>query len=75
MAASIEKELRERIAHLAPALQREVLAYVERIAAAPSPRHSPRELLRYVGCIEPRDLDLMHEAIEDDCERVDRDGW
>lgn len=34
-----------------------------------------RELLKFVGMIDPEDLAAMAKAIEEDCERIDYDGW
>lgn len=34
----------------------------------------PNILLKYEGCIEESELDLMRSAIED-CEKIDEDEW
>ncbi|WP_179197944.1 hypothetical protein [Nostoc sp. T09] len=36
---------------------------------------SDRPLLRFAGSIPPEDLQLMREAIEQDCEQVDINEW
>ena len=35
----------------------------------------PKNLLRFAGSISPKDLKLMQQTIEEDCERIDYNGW
>jgi hypothetical protein len=39
------------------------------------PGTARQQLLRLAGSIPPDDLELMREAIEQDCERVDLNEW
>jgi len=34
-----------------------------------------RRLLRFAGTIDPDDLNVMQRATEEDCERIDENGW
>jgi hypothetical protein len=34
-----------------------------------------KALLEIAGSITPEDAELMRKAIEEDCERIDVDGW
>lgn len=58
------------------------ISFLRQKYAPPAPSKASRvqgtpgkELLRFVGTIEPDDLILMQQAIEEDCERIDADGW
>ena len=75
MDPALEKELREQLEHLAPARQREVLAYVRALAAQAATDRPPQELLCCVGTIDPDDLAAMSDAIDAGCEQVDLDEW
>jgi hypothetical protein len=44
--------------------------------SSPASRGTPgRELLQFAGTIEPDDLALMKQAIEEGCEKVDANEW
>ncbi|MBI5506612.1 MAG: hypothetical protein HY899_17620 [Deltaproteobacteria bacterium] len=75
MELTLEKELREQLEHLAPARQREVLAYVRALAAQAATNRAPQELSRFVGSIEAADLEAMSDVIDAGCEQVDLDEW
>ena len=36
---------------------------------------NPKILLKFAGSISQKDLKLMQQAIEEDCERIDYNGW
>jgi len=72
---TLEKELREQLEHLAPARQREVLAYARALAAEATTNRPPRELARFAGSIDPDDLAEMSAAIDAGCEQIDLDEW
>lgn len=56
-------------------LQRQVLKFVRSLVQAEVRGTPGQELLRFAGSIPSADLQLMREAIEQDCERVDIDDW
>jgi hypothetical protein len=55
-------------------LQQQVLDYIKRLKAWQR-GVSGEKLLRFVGIIPPDDLQVMRQAIEDDCEQVDWHEW
>lgn len=44
-------------------------------AKLPAERDTRAALLKYAGTISKEDLDLISEAIEEGCEKVDEEGW
>ena len=56
-------------------LQWQVLGFVRALAKAEMRGVPGQQLLRFAGSIPPDDLQLMREAIVQDCERVDADEW
>jgi len=51
----------------------EVLQFTRQLSA---PKGVPGEtLLRFAGRISLEDLALMEQAIEEDCENIEPDGW
>lgn len=73
--ATLEREIRERIAKLRPEQQRQVLDYARSLGEAPSRGVPGKALLRFAGTIPADDLDLMERVIEEQCEQVDADAW
>lgn len=57
----------------------EVLGLSEELSSQSRPPESQRDtrraLLKYAGTITREDLDLISEAIEEECERVDKEDW
>jgi hypothetical protein len=58
---------------LTDAQQRRVLAYIRELQAGPA--RSGAALIELAGTIPLHDLNLMEKAIEEECERIDLDGW
>jgi len=56
-------------------LQRQVLEFVRSLVKAEVRGTPGQQLLRFAGSIPLEDLQLMREAIKQDCERVDIDEW
>ena len=72
---TVEAELREQLEQMPPEKQQRVVEFARELARS-KPKGVPgRDLLRFAGTIERDDLELMARAIEEDCERVDVDGW
>lgn len=47
-----------------------------RALALSAPQGVPgKQLLGFAGTIDPEDLHLMHQAIEEGCEKVDNNEW
>jgi hypothetical protein len=75
MNISIIDEVIEQLRAMPQHLQWQVLEFT-RILAKSQVRGTPgQELLRFAGSIPPDDLQLMREAIEQDCEQVDINEW
>jgi hypothetical protein len=73
--SAVEKELQDRLSKLDPHAKRQLLEYARTLETG-RPRGTPgSELLRFVGRIPKKDLQRMREVIEEDCERIDPDGW
>jgi hypothetical protein len=76
MASSpIAEQILREVEQLPLDLQQRVLHFIQALALA-RPRGTPgKELLRFSGVISREDADLMKQAIEEECERIDPDGW
>ena len=56
-------------------MQRQVLDYVNKLIASGQRGIPGEKLLRFAGVIPADDLQLIRQAIEDDCEQVDWHEW
>ena len=56
-------------------LQQQVLDFVKELAAFVQHGVPGEKLLRFAGMIPADDVELMRQAIEDDCEQVDWHEW
>lgn len=56
-------------------LQSQVLEFARTLVTAEARGTPGQQLLRFAGSIPPDELQLMREAIEQDCERVDINEW
>jgi hypothetical protein len=77
-----DEEIKERVLENLDTLNRsdklEVLDLSEALssrARRPAERDTRAALLKYAGTISREDLDIISEAIEEGCERVDEEGW
>ncbi|MCG8364319.1 MAG: hypothetical protein MJA27_13425 [Pseudanabaenales cyanobacterium] len=68
-------EVVEKLKVMPQHLQWQVLEFVRALVKAEVRGTPGRKLLRFAGSIPPDDLQLMREAIEQDCERLDIDEW
>ncbi|MGI8565602.1 MAG: hypothetical protein ACR2LZ_03870 [Pyrinomonadaceae bacterium] len=69
----IKKEIFTRLDMLPVEKQQQVLNFI-RVIASPT-GVAGKELLRFAGTIEPDDLHLITQAVENGCEQVDADEW
>jgi hypothetical protein len=75
MSQAIINQVVKALATLPDPMQRQVLEYVRTLTThAPSGVPGP-ELLRFAGAVPRIDLERIGQAIEEDCERVDKDEW
>jgi hypothetical protein len=75
MQSQIIMEAARQMAYLPHSLQERVLGYI--IALMPCGEHGVHgsNLLKYRGTIAQDDLQLMSDAIEKSCGRIDRHEW
>jgi hypothetical protein len=71
--ASIAETIRECVDRLPNADQHRVLEYAKSLA--PLKGVPGRSLLRFAGTIDLADLEIMKQAIEEGCEKVDPNEW
>ena len=56
-------------------MQRQVLEYLQDLRATLHQGTPGKQLVQFAGLIEAEDLEQMQQAIERDCEQVDKDEW
>lgn len=73
MTKTVKDEIIDQVDRLDVPQQRKVLDFARRLTA---PDGTPgRDLMRFVGCIDPADLDAMSRAIQEDCEKLEPNAW
>jgi hypothetical protein len=75
MDVSLKNKLIEQIDDLPYELQVRVLDFAKALAISAPKGVRGEELTRFAGAIPADDLQMMAEAIEDGCEKIDRDEW
>ncbi|WP_446352626.1 hypothetical protein [Coleofasciculus sp. A1-SPW-01] len=75
MDTPILDKLIEQLKTMPQDLQWRVLEFARTISGSTIQGVPGRQLLRFAGSIPPDDVQLMHQAIEQDCEQVDLDEW
>ncbi|HJQ67458.1 MAG TPA: hypothetical protein VKA70_00690 [Blastocatellia bacterium] len=70
---SLQKEILDHLNKLPIEQQRQVLDFT-RTLAKPVGKQG-KELLHFAGGIDPEDLKLMSQAIEQDCEQINSNEW
>ena len=75
MNASIIDEIVEQLKNMPQHLQLQVLEFAQKLVKVEIQGTPGKQLLRFAGSIPPDDLQLMREAIEQDCEQVDVNEW
>ncbi|HIK30568.1 MAG TPA: hypothetical protein IGS17_06250 [Oscillatoriales cyanobacterium M59_W2019_021] len=71
----IVDEVVERLKVMPPHLQWQVLEFVRSLVKVEVRGTPGQQLLRFAGSIPIDDLQLMREAIEQDCDRIDLNEW
>lgn len=76
--ASLDKEILEQVERLNQEQKRQVLAFARDLAESSRLRGTPAEEF-FASAAEAKfdaaSLQEMQQAIEEDCERIDLDGW
>ncbi|MEM9452358.1 MAG: hypothetical protein AAGA75_28085 [Cyanobacteria bacterium P01_E01_bin.6] len=75
MSIPIINEVVEQLKVMPQPLQRQVLQFVRSLVKTEVRGTPGQQLVRFAGSIPSDDLQLMYEAIEQDCERVDIGEW
>jgi hypothetical protein len=75
MDISIKRELLKQLETLPYEFQRRVLDFAQALALSVPKGVPGRQLLRFSGAIPEDDLQMMAQAIEAGCERIDWDEW
>ncbi|MBW4487115.1 MAG: hypothetical protein KME12_04930 [Trichocoleus desertorum ATA4-8-CV12] len=68
-------EVVEQLKVMPQHLQWQVLEFVRSLVKTEVRGTPGQQLLRFAGSISSDDLQLMREAIEQDCEQIDVDEW
>jgi hypothetical protein len=72
---TLERELHQHLDRLSEDDQQQVL-HLARTLAGNRPAGVPgKDLLRFAGLISREDLKEMKQAIDEECSRIDPDGW
>ncbi|MFM7406914.1 MAG: hypothetical protein ACKO3K_09695 [Cuspidothrix sp.] len=75
MTISIADQIIEQFKIMPQDLQYQVLEFVRNLTKSKIKGVPGKELLRFAGSIPKEDLQLISEAIKQDCEKVDFDEW
>ncbi len=71
MSVLLKEQILEQLDILPYEQQRRILDFARALTVSAPVGVAGRELLRFAGTIEEDDLQMMAQAIEDGCERVD----
>lgn len=72
---TLQRELLQQLEDLSLDQHRQVLNFANALAVARTRGVAGEKLLQFAGTIEPDDLKVISQAIEEDCEKIDDHGW
>ena len=72
---NITIQVMQQLETLPENLQRQVLEFVQALQVLAQRGVPGKQLLQFAGAIPPHDLELMRQAIDQECEQVDLDEW
>jgi hypothetical protein len=75
MDTSIVDEVVQQLREMPENLQQRVLEFARAVANCPIQGVAGSQLLNFAGTIQPDDIELMREAIAQDCGQVDANEW
>ena len=75
MSTSINADFGSDFAQLTPEQQHQVLQFLRQLKLQQPKDQRRQAILALAGSIPADDIELMKEAIEEGCERVNPDGW
>jgi hypothetical protein len=73
--STIKQEIVRQLDHLPLELQRRVLDFTQALVLSLPKGVSGKQLLRFAGVLKAEDAQVMTQAIEAGCERVDTNEW
>ncbi len=73
--ANGRKQLLAAFEKLPDQAQRQVAQFARSLATRGSASPAAEAILQLAGTLDPRDLQTMDDAIQEGCEKVDRDAW
>lgn len=75
MSISIKQEIIEQLDKLPIGMQKRVLDFTQALVLSMPKGMTGKDLMKYVGIISPEDAKAMQKAIEEGCEKVDKNEW
>lgn len=75
MVNSLQIELIHEFEQLSPLLQRRVLYYTKSLRKKPPKGTAGKDLREFAGIMSPEEAKEFLRSIEEDCERIDPNGW
>ena len=73
MSKTVKDEIIEQVYRLDTPGRRKVLDFARTLT---SPAGTPgRDLTHFIGAIDPADLHIMSQAIEEGCEKIEPNAW
>ena len=75
MEISTLNEVIEQLQRMPQSLQQQVLEFARSLTGSPIRGVPGSQLLRFAGTISLQDIELMREAIAQDCEQADLNEW
>ncbi len=73
--SNLQAELTAELDRLSEAQQRKVLAFARRISNPTPPGVPLRSLLKFAGSLTPEEAAEMKKVIEEECGKIDHEGW
>lgn len=71
MGNPIVSQIIKQLQELPDNLQRPVLNFIQKLKAASNREMNIMQLIQYAGAISQEDLEIMQQAIDKECERID----
>lgn len=71
----LERELHVHLEQLPAIQQRRVLNFARELAAARAKGVHGSKLLAFAGTIAAEDLEVISQAVENNCETINPNGW
>ena len=75
MSEPLKEQILEQVSLLPQEQQRRILDFARALAMSVPVGARGKELLRFAGAIEADELQMIAQAIEDGCERINLNEW